>query len=298
MPVVYDWTSGQYIDVPDEGDSGGGYSGYTPPPPVDPQQALLDQLNAVNPGRVIGPDGNPVNPTLNNQWRDQPIDERYAPTPYEGDRGLSYWVSQGFDPERDMFDSNGQLLPEWEHTADGYSFRGRSNPTVSARNLFPAPNLPNPSSYPAPNPLQPWTEEWVEPNPGELANDAGFKFRLGEGIKALQRSAASKGTLLTGGTLKDLTKYGQDYSSNEYRNFYDRRYNDYDTRRTNFLTNEANRYTSERGNRMDNWGIDSDHFNMGRVNRLDDFNIWDRLDTGYWNQRMDLARLAQPRNPY
>lgn len=51
-----------------------------------------------------------------------------------------------------------------------------------------------------------------------LENTPGFQFRLGEGLKALQKSAAARGTLLTGGTLKGLERYAQDYASNEYGN--------------------------------------------------------------------------------
>jgi hypothetical protein len=51
----------------------------------------------------------------------------------------------------------------------------------------------------------------------------GYQFRLGEGLKALERSAASRGTLLTGGTLKGLERYGQNLASQEYANEYARR---------------------------------------------------------------------------
>jgi hypothetical protein len=54
----------------------------------------------------------------------------------------------------------------------------------------------------------------------ELQTSPGYQFRLGEGQKALERSAAARGTLLTGGTLKGLTRYGQDYASGEYNNRY------------------------------------------------------------------------------
>jgi hypothetical protein len=53
-----------------------------------------------------------------------------------------------------------------------------------------------------------------------LEQSPGFQFRLGEGLKALEKSAAARGTLLTGGTLKGLQRYGQDYASNEYQNRY------------------------------------------------------------------------------
>src|SRR5262245_33438866 len=52
----------------------------------------------------------------------------------------------------------------------------------------------------------------------ELQQSPGYQFRLGEGVKALEKSAAAKGTLLTGGTLKGLQRYAQDFASNAYGN--------------------------------------------------------------------------------
>jgi hypothetical protein len=52
--------------------------------------------------------------------------------------------------------------------------------------------------------------------------DPGYGFRLSEGIKALDRSAASRGNLLSGGALKGITRYGQDMASQEYGNAYAR----------------------------------------------------------------------------
>ena len=52
--------------------------------------------------------------------------------------------------------------------------------------------------------------------------DPGYNFRLSEGIKALDRSAAKRGNLLSGGALKGITRYGQDMASNEYANAYNR----------------------------------------------------------------------------
>jgi len=54
--------------------------------------------------------------------------------------------------------------------------------------------------------------------------DPGYQFRLGEGMKALQNSAAAKGNLNSGATLKALTRYGQDFASNEYNTAYNREY--------------------------------------------------------------------------
>lgn len=55
--------------------------------------------------------------------------------------------------------------------------------------------------------------------------DPGYQFRMQEGMKAIQNSASAKGGLNSGATLKALTRYGQDYASNEYQNAYARQYN-------------------------------------------------------------------------
>lgn len=52
--------------------------------------------------------------------------------------------------------------------------------------------------------------------------DPGYQFRMEEGIKALDRSAAARGVLNSGGQLRRLTRYGQDYASAEYQNVYNR----------------------------------------------------------------------------
>jgi len=52
--------------------------------------------------------------------------------------------------------------------------------------------------------------------------DPGYGFRLSEGMKAIERSAAARGNLLSGGVLKGITRYGQDQASNEYQNAYNR----------------------------------------------------------------------------
>lgn len=55
-----------------------------------------------------------------------------------------------------------------------------------------------------------------------MENDPGYQFRLNEGQKTVENSAAARGSLLSGGTLKALQKYGQDYASGEYNNVYNR----------------------------------------------------------------------------
>ena len=56
----------------------------------------------------------------------------------------------------------------------------------------------------------------------DLTQDPGYAFRLAEGQKALERSAAARGGLLSGATGKALTRYGQQMGSQEYQNAYSR----------------------------------------------------------------------------
>lgn len=52
--------------------------------------------------------------------------------------------------------------------------------------------------------------------------DPGYAFRLSEGQKALERTAAARGGLISGGALKAATRYGQDMGSQEYTNAFNR----------------------------------------------------------------------------
>ena len=52
--------------------------------------------------------------------------------------------------------------------------------------------------------------------------DPGYAFRLSEGEKALNRSAAARGGLISGGALKAATRFGQEAGSQEYTNAFNR----------------------------------------------------------------------------
>jgi hypothetical protein len=56
----------------------------------------------------------------------------------------------------------------------------------------------------------------------QFTADPGYQFRMSEGMKALERSAASRGILQSGQTLKDITRFGQDAASQEYQNAFQR----------------------------------------------------------------------------
>jgi hypothetical protein len=55
-----------------------------------------------------------------------------------------------------------------------------------------------------------------------LEMDPGYAFRLGEGMKALERLQAARGNMLSGGAIKAGQRYAQDVASQEYGNAYNR----------------------------------------------------------------------------
>jgi hypothetical protein len=54
---------------------------------------------------------------------------------------------------------------------------------------------------------------------GDFQASPGYQFRLGEGIKAVERSAAARGLLGSGATMKGIQRYGEGLASSEYENY-------------------------------------------------------------------------------
>jgi hypothetical protein len=50
----------------------------------------------------------------------------------------------------------------------------------------------------------------------------GYQFRFNEGQRAVEGSAASKGMLMSGGTLKDLTRFGQGVAADDFNQQFNR----------------------------------------------------------------------------
>lgn len=59
-------------------------------------------------------------------------------------------------------------------------------------------------------------------NPGDLSQDPGYQFRLGQGQNALNSTLAAQGMGQSGAALKAAQEYGQGFAQNEYSNAYDR----------------------------------------------------------------------------
>lgn len=72
------------------------------------------------------------------------------------------------------------------------------------------------------NKLIPAATEYTPFGMPQFQQDPGYAFRMAEGTKALERSAAARGGLLSGATLKGIQRYGQEMGSQEYQNAFNR----------------------------------------------------------------------------
>lgn len=84
--------------------------------------------------------------------------------------------------------------------------------------------LPEPPSFtpPAPSYAPFVAPAFTPPSPESVYADPSYAFRLGQGLQALEHSAAARGTLLTGATGRALQEYGQQFASQEYQNIFNR----------------------------------------------------------------------------
>ena len=57
------------------------------------------------------------------------------------------------------------------------------------------------------------------------ANDPGYQFRLNQGLGGINSALAARGMGNSGAALKALTRFNQDFASNEYGNGWNRLYN-------------------------------------------------------------------------
>lgn len=95
---------------------------------------------------------------------------------------------------------------------------------------------------------------FTPPDPNELAANPSYQFRLNQGNDLINKSAAAKGLLRSGGTLKDILQYGQNFASQEYDQAYDRAFNQYGQQRDAAFRE----YDIQRQNALDKWKADWD----------------------------------------
>jgi hypothetical protein len=101
----------------------------------------------------------------------------------------------------------------------------------------------------------------------DFQTDPGYAFRLSEGMKALDRTAASRGGLLSGATLKGAQRYGSDLASQEYGNAYNR-FQANRASQSQEYQNAFNRYQAERAAKEQGYGNAFNRFQTERINTL------------------------------
>ncbi len=102
--------------------------------------------------------------------------------------------------------------------------------------------IPQIAPYTAPAPLGPppgtiQTGQFTAPDANNFTKDPSFQWRLSQGLKAIQGSAAAHGTLLNTDTVRSLSDYAGGAASQEYGNAYNRALQSYNTNRD---TNQVN----------------------------------------------------------
>lgn len=109
-----------------------------------------------------------------------------------------------------------------------------------------------------------------------------YKFRTAEGQRAMQNSAAARGTLLSGSFAKALQNYGQEAASQEYGNAYNRALTSYGT----------NRDTAQQhfGNQMATYGGNLNRFQANAQAALGEGNLGLQAATAGWDRNYQLAR--------
>lgn len=147
----------------------------------------------------------------------------------------------------------------------------------------PAPGYIDPGTYTPPPAFK--YADFQDPTPDDMLADPGYKFRLEQGTKALEHSAAARGVLNTGGTLRDVAQFGQDLGNQEYGDVYNRKLNQYAMNRGNALqtynTNYGTQYTDpwnmnfQAGQAKNAWNFNDwvTSFNQKRSNKLDAFDM-------------------------
>jgi hypothetical protein len=72
------------------------------------------------------------------------------------------------------------------------------------------------------NKLAPLASEYTPFGMQQFQADPGYAFRMSEGMKGLERSAAARGGLLSGAALQGIQRFGQGLASQEYQNAFNR----------------------------------------------------------------------------
>jgi hypothetical protein len=88
-------------------------------------------------------------------------------------------------------------------------------------------------------------------DPGQFEFDyqqsPGYQFMMDEGLRGVERGAAARGDLQSGGTDVDMMRYAQGFAAQDYGNQYNRAYGEFSDDYNRQLTRQGNRYNRRAG---------------------------------------------------
>ncbi len=148
----------------------------------------------------------------------------------------------------------------------------------------------------------------------DFVQDPGYAFRMAEGQKALERSAAARGGLQSGGLMKSLARYGQEFASGEYQNAYSRFNADRDRRFGRLsniagmgqasaagMANASGNYAQQMGAAGQNYAGNVGNNLMGAANAqgaagIAGANAWSGALSGIGQAGMGVAAMGQQKS--
>lgn len=187
-----------------------------------------------------------------------------SPYRYVGNQALNQMANlMGFDPYQPSYSrpASSNALSGSYGGYPGYNwgnFSQNTAPTRGGVNTFTMPSQvtgrgakPDQTVYQDPEAPRPGTPDF-----SQFYVSPDYQFRLSEGLKASDRSAAANGMLLSGAQQKALSRYGQGLASQEYGNYWNRlaAMSGIGQTGTNATQNAGSQFSSQAGNALQDAG--------------------------------------------
>ncbi len=154
-----------------------------------------------------------------------------------------------------------------------------SAPTPFAWPEFHAPGFVPATSPTAPPPFT--HPDFTAPTLDEAKNQPGYAFGLQQGLGAYENSAAARGILRGGGTLKGLFDYGNAAAEQNYANVYSQNANTYNTN----LAKDAGTYAT-------NWNVTKDVSSLGNAANQQNYGDAFQNAGAEFNPKFQAAQLS------
>lgn len=173
---------------------------------------------------------------------------------------------------------------------ESFNWPSFNAPTMTAPQPFSYGDF-NYDSYAAPDKFS--YQDFQAPSADQARQDPGYEFARTEGLRALTNRASATGSANTGGTMKDLISWGDQFANQNYGNVFNRglqsyqanrgnafdswganelaRAKTYDTNRTNAFDNYTSNRNNAAANYSTNYGVARDTFDRQYQGALDTF---------------------------